>query len=58
MLLVSLVLNKLSNYGRRHFKLFTKSCFVGHPVSKLKKPLEITSTVPLSLNCKLLFLVS
>ena len=33
MLLVPLVSNNLSNYGRRHFKLFTNChCFVGHPV--------------------------
>ena len=26
-------LDILINYGRRHFKLFTNSCFVEHPVS-------------------------
>ena len=33
LLLFSLVLNNLTNYGRRHFKLFT-NCHVswGHPV--------------------------
>ena len=35
MILIALVSNNLSNYGRRHFKLLTKlSSFLGHPVSK------------------------